>query len=269
MQKIFYLLLACMSLSVSIIAQDRYFAYTYTSNVLPKNAIDIEWWHTSRMGHKGQYFHAQDRRMELEFGLGRQLQTSIYFNSYQTRSSDSSDGTSSKNEMGFSNEWKWKLSDPSLNKVGFCLYGEWGLKGGDEVELETKIIFDKYIGNHLLAFNTVVEYEKEFEWVQNEVESEEWESPIEFDFGYQYLTKKHIGIGFEVRNHNQVSKDFGWEHSVFFAGPMLNFRASKWFIIVNYLPQLGNVKKTTIAPKAMVLDEQEKTEFRIIAGISL
>ena len=58
-------------------AQDRYFARTYTSNVLPKGAIDLEFWHTSRFGHKNQFYHAQDQRMEFEFGLGKNLQTAF------------------------------------------------------------------------------------------------------------------------------------------------------------------------------------------------
>ena len=66
-------------LSAGIItqAQDRSFARTYTSNVLPKGAIDLEFWHTSRIGHKDQFFHAQDQRIELEFGLGKNVQTAF------------------------------------------------------------------------------------------------------------------------------------------------------------------------------------------------
>jgi hypothetical protein len=259
------LLLFC----VSAYAQDRYFARTYTSNVLPKGAIDLEFWHTSRFGHKDQFFHAQDQRMELEFGLGKNLQTSIYFNRYQTRFSETADGTTVSNEIGFSNEWKWKLSDPTVNKVGFALYGEWGVKGGDELELETKLIFDKNIGKSLLAFNAVVEYEKEFEWSGNKVESDEWAAPVELDFGYQYFAKPNLGIGFEIRNHNDITKSNGWEHSVFFGGPTINFRNNKWFVIVNYLPQWGNLHKTSTAPFSRVLDEHEKTEARVIVGISL
>jgi hypothetical protein len=268
-QKIKFTVIAVLLISASCYAQDRYFARTYTSNVLPKGAIDLEFWHTSRFGHKDQFFHAQDQRMELEFGLGRNVQTSIYFNHFQKRFSESANGTTVSSELGFSNEWKWKLSDPTANKVGFALYGEWGLKGGDEVELETKLIFDKIIRKNILAFNAGVEYEKEFEWNGNRVESDGWEAPVEFDFGYQYLVKPTLGIGFEIRNHNEIAKGTGWEHSVFFGGPTINFRNNKWFLIANYLPQWGNVHKTAIAPFSKVLDEHERTEARIIVGISL
>jgi len=250
-------------------AQDRYFARTYTSNVLPKGAIDLELWHTSRFGHKNQFYHAQDQRMEFEFGLGKNLQTAFYFNHWQEKFSTTNDGTETKNEVGFSNEWKWKLSDPTINKIGFALYEEWGIKGGDELELETKLIFDKYIGKSLFAFNATHEYEKEFEWENGKIKSDGWEMPIEFDLAYMYNISKSTGLGFEMRNHNEISKDEGWEHSVLFGGPTFIYRTGKWFVIANYLPQWVNLHKTNIAPLNKVLDEHERVEARILIGISL
>ena len=269
MKKITISLLLILSVAANLNAQDRFFAYTYNSNVLPKGRIDLELWHTSRFGHTGQFFHAQDQRMEFEMGLGKNLQTSFYFNRFQKRFSEGTEGTTTSNEIGFSNEWKWKLSDPSTNKLGLALYGEWGIKGGDEVELESKIILDKYIGKSLFAFNGIVEYEKEFEWEDGRVKSNSWKMPVEFDLAYMYNLKPSWGIGFEIRNHNDIAKGKGWENSVLYAGPTLNYRTSNWFVIVNYQPQLTNLHKTSYAPFSKVLDEHERTEARIILGISL
>ena len=73
------------TLLISLHAQDRFFARTYTSNVLPKGAIDMEFSHTSRFGHQNQFYHAQDQRLEAEFGLGKNWQTAFYFNRFQER----------------------------------------------------------------------------------------------------------------------------------------------------------------------------------------
>lgn len=267
MRKMF--LLICCCLTITSFAQDRFFGRTYTSNVLPKGAIDIELWHTSRFGHSGQFFHAQDQRMELEFGLGKNLQTAFYFNSYQKRYSETVEETVSSNELGFSNEWKLKLTNSGKNRIGSAIYLEWGVKGGDEAELEAKIILDKSIGKSLFAFNGVFEYEREFEWKGGKTKSGKWEAPVEFDLAYMYNISYAVGIGFEVRNHNEIAKTNGWEHSVFFGGPTFNYRGNNWFIIANYLPQWGNVHKTVYAPFSKVLDEHERTEARIILGISL
>jgi hypothetical protein len=250
-------------------AQDRYFTRTYNTTVLAKGAIDIELWHTSRIGHAGQFFHAQDQRMELEFGLGKNVQTAFYFNRWQQRFSVSADSTSTSNEIGFSNEWKWKVKNQGKYGPAIALYGEWGIKGGDEVELETKVILDRWVGKGLIAFNAVTEYEREFEWKNGKLSSNEWELPVEFDLAYMYFPNSKWGIGCEIRNHNEISKAERWEHSVFFGGPTLNFTGDGWFIIANYLPQWGNVHKTSVAPYNKVLDELERSEFRILVGVSL
>lgn len=268
MKKAFVLVLA-LSAGFITKAQDRYFARTYNSNVLPKGAIDLEFWHTSRFGHKNQFFHAQDQRMELEFGLGGNLQTAFYFNRYQKRFSEGTDGTNVSNEIGFSNEWKWRLKQPAGKKPGMALYGEWGIKGGDELELELKFITDKTVGKNLFAFNATVEYEKEFQWTGSKIKSNGWKAPMEFDLAYMRNISLSWGIGFELRNHNEIAKGEGWEHSVFFGGPALNFRGNNWFVIANYLPQWGNVHKTDAAPFGKVLDEHERAEARILLGISI
>lgn len=267
MKKIF--LIASCAISLTGVAQDRFFARTYTSNVLPKGAVDLEFWHTSRFGHRNQFFHAQDQRMEVEFGLGKNIQTALYFNRFQKRFSEGNNGTTTSNEIGFSNEWKVKLSDPSVNKIGSALYAEATIKGGDEIEFETKIILDKYIGKSLFAFNGVAEFEKEFEWVNGKIKSNGWSTPIEFDLAYMYDIKPTLGIGLEVVNRNDIAKSEGWKNSIFYAGPTLNYRGSRWFVILNYLPQLGNVHKTSFSPNDKVLDEHERTEARILFGITL
>ncbi|MEP6927888.1 MAG: hypothetical protein ABI834_09645 [Ginsengibacter sp.] len=263
------MLFAFCSISFHAFSQDRFFARTYTSNVLPKGAIDLEFWHTSRFGHKNQFFHAQDQRMEIEFGLGKNLQTSFYFNRFQTRFSEGNNGTATSNEIGFSNEWKLKLSDPTANKIGLALYAEATIKGGDEVELETKIILDKYIGKSLFAFNGVAEFEKEFEWENGRVKNNGWITPVELDLAYLYNINPAFGVGIEVVNTNDIAPNEGWKNSIFYAGPTLSYRGNRWFAIVNYLPQLYNIHKTTYSPGSKVLDNHERAEARIIFGISL
>ncbi|MEI7735212.1 MAG: hypothetical protein WCI49_07075 [Ferruginibacter sp.] len=260
-------IIACIS-CYSAFAQDRYFARTYTANILPKGAIDIEWWHTSRFGHLNQYFNAQDQRMELEFGLGKNVQTAFYFNRYQKRFSETANETLTSSEIGFSNEWKWKISGPA-SKINYAVYGEWGIKGGDEVELEAKFIADKNFGKNLLAFNAITEYEKEFEWRNGKTQSVHWEAPVEFDLAYLRNINFNWGLGFEISNRNAITKGEGWEYSAVFGGPSINYRGDRWFVIANYLPQWGNLHKTIHAPYSKVLDEQERVQARIILGISL
>ena len=255
-------------ISASCFSQDRYFARTYNTYVLPKGNIDLEFWHTSRLGHKDKYFHGQDQRLELEFGLGKNLQTAFYFNRFQNTSIDSLGNNVTAIEIGFSNEWKWKLSDPIENRVGSALYGEIGWKG-DEIELEAKLILDKQFGKNLLAFNLVAEFEEEIERENGKTELELESYPVEFDFAYMRNFSTKWGLGFELIIHNDISKDNGWENSIWFAGPTFNYRGNRWFLIANFSPQLGNTHKTKFSPSNKVLDAHERFEGRLLIGISL
>src|SRR5205085_7865384 len=120
-------------------------------------------------------------------------QTAFYFNRFQKSVSDSTGNINQSNEIGFSNEWKWKVTKPA-SKIGAALYGEIGLKG-DELELETKLILDKYFGKNLLAFNIVYElgFEAERENGENEFELEE--APLEFDLAFMHNFSTAFGLG--------------------------------------------------------------------------
>ena len=83
-----------------------------------------------------------------------------------------------------------------------------------------------------------------------------------------YNINNNWGLAFELRNYNQIEKDKGWKNSVLYGGPTIDYRTSKWFVIANYLPQWVNIHKTNESPGSKVLDELERTEARIIVGIS-
>jgi len=261
-------LIALILITGNAFSQDRSFARTYNSTVLSKGSIDLEFWHTSRLGHRNEFFHGQDQRMEIEFGLGKNLQTAFYFNRFQKTGIDSFNNNTTSGEIGFSNEWKWKMSDPINNKIGSALYAEIGWKG-DEIELETKLILDKQIGSNIFAFNLVAEFEAEIQRENGDTKTKFEETPIELDFAYMRNLSTKMGIGVEVVNHNDINKDNGWENSVWYAGPTFTFRNNKWFLIANFLPQLFNGHKTVYFPDKRVLDEHEKFEGRLLFGISL
>ena len=248
-------------------SQDRYFAQTYTSDILAKNAVDLELWHTSRIGHAKQFYHGMDQRMELELGLGGNVQTAFYFNRFQKTEGNDSGIISIQSELGFSNEWKVKISKPTA-KINIALYAELGIKG-DEVEWEGKLILDRAFGKrNLVAFNLVGEVEQEIQKQNGNYRLVVSKTPIELDLGYLFYLHPDLGIGGEIKNTNGFAQG-NWQHSVLFAGPTLNYRANRWFVIANYLPQWVNLRKTSFAPGNKVLDVHERVEGRIVVGFSL
>jgi hypothetical protein len=255
-------------------AQDRVFAYTYQTNVLNKGDFDLEFQNTLRTGKVGEfspYVFGQhlDQRLELEFGLGSNIQTSFYLNSERfDYAHTSSTGMNSDLKISFSNEWKWKLSDPVANAIGSTLYAELEF-GGDNIELETKLILDKRIVNDLFAMNIVSKYEIERQIVRlNNVTEAIWihNSPVEFNFGYMHFFNKDFSVGIEARNNNDIIQGNGWMNSVWFAGPAFHFTIGRCFVLFTALPQLVNTHKTVYAPGNRDLNDFEAAEFRLLAG---
>lgn len=260
--------------------QDRVFARTYQSTVLAKGGFDLEYWSTLRTGKVGTHSpyafgRHLDNRLELEFGLGKNIQTAFYWNThnfkYALQDSNANDlSIQTKIETSFSNEWKFKLSDPVASKMGSALYFEL-TAGTDFYEIEGKLILDKRIHNELFAFNLVGEYELETELEKegNKIERElEWEAPVELDFAYMHFFKPTFGLGLEIRNHNEITKDDGWEHSVLFAGPSLYFNQGNFWGVLNIMPQIINLYKTDSTPGSRDYREHEALETRLLIGYS-
>lgn len=261
--------------SMSLLAQDRQFLYTYQSLTLPKGAKDIEIWNTFRTG-RDYFYNRLDQRLEYEVGLTDRLQTALYLNgehkAYASHldtlggiKDTASSGIFSESGFSFSSEWKLRLSDPVANALGSALYAEITL-GPTEAEIEGKLIFDKKAGKNIIALNLVGEYEMGFDVKKGELEVEK-ELKLEADLSYMRMLKPNVGLGLEMRNHN-VSVDGKMEHSALFGGPTLFYGVDKFFIILNAMPQLVNLQVNDANPNSLDLNEYEKLQVRLMIGFS-
>jgi hypothetical protein len=268
MKRNYLFLMAALLLSLFANAQDRVFTHTYQSNVLPLHTRELEYWATLRSG-KQTFYNAVDQRFELEVGVGKNWQTAFYFNT-STEVFQGAFGLERSNSIGFSNEWKWKMSDPVANKIGSSLYGEVGYDG-EELELEGKLILDKKVGKNLFALNLVAEYEMKAEYKvksngQAEVEMES-EMPFELDLGWMHFCGQHSGIGLEMRNHNENGEE-GWESSALYLGPTFHFNGNGWFINFSGMPQLTNLHKEEGDKESLDLVQHEKFEARVLVSFA-
>ncbi|MCX7985702.1 MAG: hypothetical protein N2662_02040 [Bacteroidales bacterium] len=243
-------------------AQDRLFTYTYQSTVLNKGQKELEVWNTFRTG-KEKYFARLDHRTEYEVGLGKNLQTAFYLN-LTTKSAASDDsidtGIVNENEIGFSNEWKYKLLDPVADPIGLALYGEYTISG-KEYELEGKLIADKRIHNLLFALNAVYELELEPEIETNETEWEK-EHKIDFYMGIAYNFSPTFALTLESAWKNVLEKR-EIEHSAFYCGPGLSYVSEKFWINFTLFPQIASVKGASTG-KSLNLNEFEKLQCRLL-----
>jgi len=262
------LLIAILISFSHLYAQDRLFNYTYQSTVLNKGQKELEVWTTLR-SRRDNYFRGIDQRLEFEVGLGRKLQTAFYLNYGYSKGVEETNGIQTLNgsvNYSFSNEWKYKMSDPVANFIGSGLYFEYGI-GSSEIELEGKIILDKQIGRTLHAFNIIGEYEfdvgftPEVEIIDTETEREPY---FELDYAFSYKIKEGFSIGMEARNQNQFSSANELESSVLSLGPCISFYTDGFWLNFTLMPQISNLKGG-----GLELTEHEKLQARLLFSFAL
>jgi|GEM_PF-187170 len=256
------MILVLFSLNMHANAQDRLFTYTYQSNVLEKSQKELEIW-TSMFNSREHFYRGFEHRIEFEVGLGKKLQTAFYLNSEYNafiELHDTIEILHHESEFSFSNEWKYKLSDPVANAFGSALYFEYTLAPA-ETELELKFIIDKQSGKFLNAFNVEgeMEFEKEFEEEGNEIEVEtEIEYKLNLFYGLAYNLSKNLSVGFELKNSNKF-EDGELEYSILNAGPCFSWNTEGFWLNFSFMPQLTNL--IDFNPE---LSHNEKFQSRLI-----
>lgn len=261
-KNVLFCLLLIFTASKILKSDDRKFTYVYQSNVMAKGEKHIEVWSTARLGKDIGYYARMENRLEYEVGLSKKLTTAVYLNFRNTTTDNGTGVNETEFEFkGISSEWKYQVSSPISNALGFGLYGELGLNT-DEVELETKLLFDKKIKKTTVALNFI--YEHEWELTPGKPETEK---KLIGTFGLSYNICPSFHAGFELLQSN-VFTDEGYEHSAFFGGPVISYAPGEWFATLTILPQIAGFKGKTVGSN-LNLSEYEKLNARLIFAFHL
>ena len=265
-------------------ADEQYFGYTYSAEVLGKGQTEVELWATDRRGKADGHYDAQDYRIELEHGFTDRLTVSGYANfvSHHIRGNPELDRTDRDFAFqGLSTEFKYNVLSPYKNGLGLTLYAEPGWsrihsvegKKGTEYELELKAILQKNFMDDRLIWAANFTFEPEWE---REVETDavtgavekEWEKELkrEASTGLSYRVAPGWYAGVEGR-YASVYPD--WTHGLHretyavFAGPAIHYGGKKWWATLSYQPQLFG---SPSPGRSLALDEYEKRELRLKIG---
>lgn len=263
-------------------ADEQYFGYTYSAEVLGKGETESELWVTDRRGKDEGHFDAQDYRIELEHGFTNRLTVAGYANfiSHHVRGLEDENIDRDFAVKGLSAEFKYNVLSPYKDGIGLTLYAEpaWsrihgGGEKGTEYELEFKAILQKnFLDDRLiwaanLTFEPEWEKEKEVDEVTGETESEwEKELKVEVTTGLSYRVAPGWFLGAEGR-YASVYPDWtnGLHRETYavFAGPAIHYGGKKWWATLTYLPQLFGSPSPN---GSLALDEYEKRELRLKIG---
>ena len=261
-------------------ADEQYFGYTYSAELLGKGQTEAEFWATDRRGKANGHFDAQDYRIELEHGVSNRFSISGYANfaGHHVRSADEQVDRDFA-LRGLSAEFKYQLLSPYKDGLGLTIYAEpaWsrihgGGEKGTELELEFKALVQKnFLDDRLIwAANLTFEpeWEKETEQVSPGVVETEWEKELKLEVssGLTYRVANGWYAGVEGR-YASVYPD--WTNglhrsaSAVFAGPVVHYGGKKWWATLSYQPQLFGSPSPVGGRE---LDEFEKRELRLKIG---
>lgn len=262
------LFLLSVSFALDIKADERPFPYTYTSDVLKKNMRDFEVHTNFRLGRENFYSRIENR-FEYEVGVTDKFQAALYVN-FQNVTSENTLNNTYNTEFefeGISTEFIYQLSNKYTNSFGFAPYMELTLNTR-EVELETKLIFDKKIGR---AFTLALNLNAEYEWEYNPLpEKTEKELALDVLLGGSYQATQNFAFGFEAKNHNPIPDGKGLEYSSLFLGPNVSYRGENWFATLTWMHQLPALKKSEGMPNSnIILDGQERNNVKLLFSFAL
>jgi hypothetical protein len=255
------------------IANERRFTYSYEPETLSQGTAEFEQWITLGSGRttggtvQAENFNKWVFREELEYGLTDRYTVGLYLNteaeSYRDRSVNPAADVSEFKFEGIALENRYLLLNPAEHAVGVTLYLEPSFSGA-EAELEEKLILGQRYGD--------------WKWTVNLSHATEWQDnfhetvgELEATFGLVRDLSARWSLGLEFRNHNEVESYEDWEHSAFFLGPVVSYRAEGWWATLTVLPQIygknhnGNPDGNT----HLVLDDHERVNLRFLLGISL
>ena len=265
-------------------ADEQYFGYTYSAEVLGKGETEAELWATDRRGKAEGHFDAQDYRLELEHGFTDRLTIAGYANfaghHIRNLEPDFDDTYRDFAFRGLSAEFKYNVLSPYKDGIGLTLYGEpgWsrihgGGEKGTEYELELKAILQKnFLEDRLIwavnfTFEPEWEKEKEFNPVTGGTESE-WEKELKLEvssgLSYRFAPGWYGGVeGRYASVYPDWTNGLHRETYAVFAGPAIQYGGKKWWATLAYLPQLFG---SPSPDGSRALDEFEKRELRLKIG---
>lgn len=212
-------------------ADGRKYTYVYETTTMPKGMVEYEQWVTWKT-HKGNDsgFDQLDFRHEIEFGVTDDFQLAIYLSDWRYK-----DGSSVEDD---GSEWRdvavegiYSLMNPVTDVFGLGLYGE--VKIGDEfLELEGKVLLEKYFGLVNVAYNATIEAEWEDSHFGDD--SGKFQQVV----GVSYEVKPQFSIGAEFLHEIKFPDWSSQDDDVVYLGPNFSWRKNKFFITVTPLFQL-------------------------------
>ena len=221
-------------------ADDRPFAFAYTTDTEEQGETEIEQEITWASGHAREAFQKIQSRTEIEYGVTDDFQASFYLNHAWARTRPQGGPTATSSLPGISAEFIYRLTNVDFDPLGLALYGE-GSAGNGSRTFELKALVQKnLLHNRLrLALNLNVEDV----WEKNAFGGYDPSSALEVFAGVAYSLTPQWSIAAEFDNERGfdgliLGGASRYADSAYFAGPTLSYTGEPFSIVLAAQAQL-------------------------------
>jgi len=258
-----------MALTRPALADDRPFAFAYSTDIETAGEKEVEQELTWSSGHAGEAFQALQSRSELEYGFSDNFQGSFYLNYDWSRSRPHLPlGPAERTELtGISGEFIYQLLNVYFDPFGLALYAEPSI-GNAARSFEVKALLQKNFFNDTLRL--VLNVNAENNWEKNPFGHYDRSSALEFYSGASYNLTPEWSLGAELDNERGfdgllLGGSSRFTDSAYFAGPTLAYAGRVRVVlgIQAQLPWAGDPTHTPGTVKSGYLADAERLCLRL------
>jgi len=236
-------------------ADDRPFAFAYSTDIEAQDEKEIEQELTWSSGHANQAFQQIESRTEFEYGITDQFQGSIYLNQDWSRTRDHaiSGPAQTSSPTGMSGEFIYRLTNVYFDPIGLALYAEPSIGNGTR-SFEVKALFQKNFFNDDLRL--VLNINAEDRWEKNALGHYDRSSALEFYTGAAYNITPDWSLGAELDNERGYDGLIlggapAYAENAYFAGPTIQYAGHPVRAILGAQAQLPWASDPTHTPGAI------------------
>ncbi|MDE2112291.1 MAG: transporter [Alphaproteobacteria bacterium] len=246
-------LTALMLISNGARADDRPFAFAYTTDIEAQGEREIEQEITWSSGHAREAFQEIESRSEFEYGITDDFQGSFYLDYDWSRTHAPLGPAESSSLPGVSGEFIYRLTNVYFDPVGFALYAEPSIGNGTR-SFELKALLQKNFLNDRLRF--ALNINTEDRWEKNNLGHYDQSSALEFYSGLAYNVTPDWSVGAELDNE----REFGglilggsprYASNATYFGPAITYEGHPFRVVLGAQAQMPWAGASTHMPGAI------------------
>jgi hypothetical protein len=233
-------------------ADDRPFAFAYSTDIEAQGENEIEQELTWTSGHAHEAYQGIESRTEIERGFTDNFQGSFYltYDWQRTRAHPVAGPADTSNIPGISGEFIYRFWNVYFDPIGFALYAEPAIGNGTR-SFEVKALLQKNFLNDKLR--AVLNVNVEDRWEKNSIGHYDESSALEFYTGIAYSLTPDWSVAAELDNERGfdgllLGGSSSYADNAWFFGPTLSYAGQPFRLVLGAQTQLPWASDPTHTP---------------------